>query len=243
MSEPPCISEEPAVLQHPELWTQTFTNAVAHILQISHRLCTCSWADKFSTHGHVSDPSPDLESLTLPLLLLRQVVGGKKDQLMERVSEAYETCLPDSSHSVCIRHHCSELSAARTTPLPLTRVPMIAFLDAIMYGTCLFHTPDGDTKFDGQRELIKKLNTTASVSDIMIDLTFALGKIWHHVSAVAAVCGMDSRSWPADMPYKPTFVRLDGVFKTSDWAGDCVKRFMRQQCQPRPGAESVRVAM
>jgi len=211
--EAPAITNSCEPLMSAPAWTQEAANAVAHLVQIHYRLRTSSWGDRFSIVGCSGEPVPDIETLTLPLLLLRQVIGG--DRLIHKVRDIYAACIPTSNHTEFLRYHVSQLDAALSSPLPVTREGMGSFFGAILYGTCLFHAPDGDRRFDEQAALISRLNGDFSTADIMTDLKYTLDKVWFHVSESATLCALD---------YNPTqggaqqaqFPMLSKVFRVVD---------------------------
>lgn len=223
------IAPEPLTTQ--PSWSETFANAVVQLIQIHHRLAASSWAQQFSIIGYASEPVPDIEAVTLPLLLLRQIVG---DGLLGTVKDIYEKCLPNSSHTRFLAHHVTRLEAALDSQLPVTGERMRDFFFAVIYGTCLFHAPNRDRRYDQQTALIRRLNEQYPQGDIMNDLKFTLDNIWFNVSEVAIVCAMDYRPH-VNASCSPEFPLLDKVFSTVDPIRDKIDEILKDSpTKPSP---------
>ena len=220
----------PHVLQTPEPldsspnWTKESARAVFHLMQIHYRLDASLWAQQFSIVGYSGEPVPDIEALTLPLILFRQVVG---DELLHRVEQIYVACLPSSSHTAFITARLSELDSVLCTPLPITGELMRAFFEAVLYGTCLFHAPDRDkTRFPNQAALIRRLEKQFSKADIMNDLQYTLNMVWRYVSEIAEVCRIDYRPRTDTGSCEPEMPMLDKVFRIPESLEDSVGAFL-----------------
>jgi hypothetical protein len=222
MPAPEIVRAAEPLMSSPE-WDIKAANAVAQLIQVHHRLFASSWADQYSIVGCSNEPMPDIEAVTLPLLLLRQVVG---DGLLCAVKEIYRRCLPNSSHTTFLAHHVAELEAALNSSLPTTGETMREFFCAIIYGACLFHAPNRDKKrFDQQAALITRLNDGYIQADIMNDLKYTLDKVWFHVSEAAAVCSMDYKPHE-NVNCPPAFPMLEKLFRTVDPIRDKVSEML-----------------
>lgn len=223
MSAPALVRSQEPLTTSP-LWTQEDSNAVAQIIQIHYRLVASSWAQQYSIIGCSGEPLPDIEAVTLPLLLFRQIVG---DGLLGTVKDVYERCLPGSSHTKFLAHHVTELDVALDSQLLGTGAKMRDFFSAVIYGACLFHAPNGDRRFHQQAALIMRLNEGCLQGDIMNDLKYTLDKIWLYVSKAATVCAMDySPRDNATCP--PAFPLLRMLFRTVDPIGDKIEQILRE---------------
>ena len=220
---PPKPTITPEALTSSPAWEECDANAVAHLIQINYRLAASSWAQQYSIIGCSGEPLPDIEAVTLPLLLFRQIVG---DGLLSTVKNIYERCLPTSSHTSFLANHVTELDAALDSQLPVTGEKMRGFFSAVIYGACLFHAPNRDRRFDQQAALITRLNEGYQQGDIMNDLKYTLDKIWYHVSEAATVCAMDY-SPRANATCPPAFPLLGKLFRTVDPIADKVEEILR----------------
>lgn len=217
-------SIRPAPMSHPHKWTESSAEACVHFLQINYRLHSSRWAQCWGPSGSCPEPLPDIEALTLPLLLIRQVVSCK-DQLFLTVTQAYRECLPDSLHSKTIdEEYKGFLAKLNENAATLQCCTVRELLDALMYGTFLFHAPKNVKT--GPREVISRLQTKDN-TDVLHDLDYAIKSVWHHIDNTAVIVYADLSSWiRAGIIQKPGVCMLDNIFRIEDIANKWIQEIL-----------------
>lgn len=211
-------------LTHPDQWTETFAEACMQFLQVNYRLHSSRWARCWGPNGSSIEPLPDVEALTLPLLLLRQLVSSD-DQLFCTVKHTYCACLPASQHAADVEseYRITQTKLNQKTPT-LQCCTNRELLDAIIYGTFLFHAPSKVK--EGPRQTIANLQTQDN-ADVLHGLNYAIKAIWHHADVVATILNTDLTSWIRNKSIlAPQVCMFDKIFRIDDFANKWIQAIL-----------------